>query len=66
MIQITETLVELPLMAHRLDVPLATVQGWIDTGLEQKRWNGHVLTSREAILRFLQADCEASGERPVI
>jgi hypothetical protein len=64
MIEITETLLELPLMAHRLDVPLATVQGWIDAGLEQERWNGRVLTSREALLRFQQAGCRASGEPP--
>jgi hypothetical protein len=65
MIAITETLVELRLIAQRLDVPLTTVQGWTDEGLEHEHWNGRVLTSREALQRFKQAGYEATGQRHV-
>lgn len=52
MIEITETLVELALVAQRFNVPIATVQGWLDEGLEHETWNGRVLTSWNALQRF--------------
>lgn len=54
MIQITETLMEVPLVAQRFDVPEQTVVGWMEAGLEHEKWNGRLLTSIGAIERFLQ------------
>jgi hypothetical protein len=65
MIEITETLFELALLAELLDLPLATLEGWIDAGLEHEPWNGRVLTSREAVQRFWQAAIGAAGQRHV-
>jgi hypothetical protein len=54
MIQITETLMEVSLVAQRFDVPEQTVVGWIEAGLEHEQWNGRMLTTIGAIERFLQ------------
>jgi hypothetical protein len=53
-IQNTETLVEVDVLAQRLAVPAELVYDWIEAGLEHERWNGRVLTSTQALARFRQ------------
>ena len=65
MIENSETVFELPLLAQLLNVPLATMQDWIDAGLEHEWWQGRVLTSREALQRFHQSAGRSAGQRHV-
>ena len=54
MIQATETLIDLTLLAQCFGVPVGTLQNWLAAGLECEHWNGRTLTSRAALLRFQQ------------
>jgi hypothetical protein len=54
MIQATETLIDLTLLAQCFGVSVDALQTWLAAGLECEHWNGRTLTSRAALLRFQQ------------
>ena len=63
MIDGTESLMELSLLAQLMGIPLTTLREWIDAGLAHECWNGKVLTNRAAVNRFLQG--HESAQRQV-